>query len=110
FALQKQADAAAHLPKAFRLGQRRRTSDEVAQGIVELAFERGVAPQLPVRRFELVERRHERLRNVLAAELAEVAGAVGEQGHERLILSKSARSLPWSFTPGEVSTPLQRST
>ena len=56
-----------------RVGERRRTAHPVAQQAGELALERGIGARLEVRGLELAHRGHERLRQVLAPELAEPA-------------------------------------
>ncbi len=54
-----------------RVGERCRAADPVAQQARELALERGIGARLEVRDLELTDRGHERLRQVLATELAE---------------------------------------
>src|SRR5207244_8494720 len=57
-----------------RVGERRRASDPVAQQDRELLLERSVGARLEPGRLELGHRGHERLRQVLTAELAVPAG------------------------------------
>ena len=92
-----------------RLIQRRRPPGEVAQEQRELGPEVGGRPRLDPRRLELRERRHQRLRHVLAAV---GAVAVSERAHATLAstASKKARMRSWSLTPGADSTPLETST
>src|SRR3954451_18601183 len=107
-ALEEQPSHPADLREFLRLGERRRTSDEIGEDAVELFAELTVAPHFFVRRLELVERGHQGLGNELAAEFAEETAAVWKCRH-RLILSKSRSSFAWSLIPGADSTPLARS-
>src|SRR6185436_5447306 len=76
-ALQEQPEvAAAQARELRRLGDRRRAPDEFLEDAVELRAKRAVALQLPVRRLEFIERRHQRFGNEFPAELTEEAAPV----------------------------------
>src|SRR5207244_13495265 len=77
-ALEEQPDPAAQLRELRRLAQRRGAPDEVGQDVVQLAAKGAVAPHAAIGALELLERRHQRFRDVLAAEFAEVAVPVGK--------------------------------
>ena len=73
-------------PRAVRFGrevERGRAADVVAGEAVEQVLELRIVARFGVGRLQLVERRHQRLRRVLAAELAEPAVGVGQGGHDR---------------------------
>src|SRR5262249_13729805 len=108
--------------QAPRQVQRRRAADVVAQQSAELGLEGWIGARLEPRLLELRQRRHQRLRHVLAAVRPE---AMLDDAHTARSSSASAaassspaswtaianlRSFPWSFTPGPDSTPLATST
>ena len=74
-ALEEHAAQADGLREARRVRERRRAADPVAQNTVELTLERGVSAGLVPRGLEVGDGRHERLGEVLPAELAVPAGA-----------------------------------
>ena len=75
-ALQVDLRAAQALGEARGEVERRLAAGVLAQVVAHLAPEVAVAAQLRVRRLELEQRRHERLGDVAAAELAEVPRAI----------------------------------
>src|SRR5205085_8836258 len=99
-----------------------------------LGTECGIRPRLGEGRLQLLARRHQRLRDVLAAELAEppprrgrlhqlrharslrqsyapCSGSVSSTGGAAAFAAAmNARSLRGSFLPGDTSTPVQTST
>ena len=76
FALQEDPGAAGRLRQAPRLGDRRRAADVVLQQPIQLGAERGIVTHGKVCALELFDRLNERLRNVSAAEFAEVSTKV----------------------------------
>ena len=97
------------LAQPTRLIQRRRTPGEVAQQQRQLRAEVRRSPRLEPRLLQLAQRRHQRLRHVLAA-----IGAVAmrDRAHTATaaVASKNARIRSGSLTPGSDSTPLATST
>ena len=95
-ALEQQADA--ELPaEVVALGEDRRPAGVVAQHGVELGAEHRVGPRLAERRLQLLARRHQRLRDVAAAELAEAAARRGSpitrgSGRRNIIRRSSRRA------------------
>src|SRR5207302_8987692 len=77
-------------------GERCRAARVLAAEPVELLLEDRIAPRLGPARFELVERRDQRLGDVAAA-----VGAV-DPGRHRAASTK-ARTRSWSLIPGAVS-------
>src|SRR6185437_9483709 len=63
--------------------KRRRTADVLARITLELGAKGRVAPRRAVRALQLGQRRHQRLRNVAAAELAEASALIGVALHAR---------------------------
>ncbi len=61
--------------------KRRRASDELARTILQLGAKFWIAAGLLVGALELEQRRHQSFSDVLAAELAEVAAAIGNVLH-----------------------------
>src|ERR1051326_1520851 len=72
-ALEQQPEVTAEGRKLRSVAERRRTADVVLQDRVELAAKRLLAAQFSIGALEFVERGHESFRDVLAAELSEVA-------------------------------------
>src|SRR5206468_3070866 len=93
--------------------ERRRPPHVVAKQTGELVPEGGIAARLGVRRLQLSQRLHERLRHVSAAIRAEVPLLVGpRRGHlsASRTAAMKARTLSASLRPGAASTPLETST
>ena len=80
--LRKMRGAAGLLGEAFGLVERRRAADVVGGQLVDLGLEVGILPRLGVGGVELVERRHQGFRRVLAAEPAEAAVGIGHGGSD----------------------------
>ena len=81
FALEIDLRSAQARGKVRSMVERRGTPDEFARTMLQLALERGIAPRLLVGLLQLSQRRHQRLGDILAAELAEVAVAIGQTWH-----------------------------
>ena len=80
-----QVDARTAEPSRQVLGEieRRGTTDVFAQAATQLGLEARLTPPLPIGRFELEERGHQRLGNVAPAELPVMAVAIRHAWHCR---------------------------
>src|SRR5215207_3393209 len=124
-ALEEDARAAERFRQPFRLVQRRGPADIIAQQLHQLGAKLRIATRVQIRAFKFLDRRYQRLRNEASAEGAIVAAPIGVTASERRFdlchgfrarsagrissASNSARNLSWHFTPGEDSTPEERS-
>src|SRR5690606_15528644 len=97
--------------------ERRRPPDIVAQQHLELRPERRIAARCVPGRLQLDECRHQRLRHIAPAELAEPTGLYRCRAHPyrasflcSAAAATNARMRSADFSPGSVSTPLLVST
>jgi hypothetical protein len=74
--LQVNPRSAAEIGQVAREVQRRRAADIISRETIHHVLELGVAASVVVSGFQLVERRHQRLRRILAAELPKSATRV----------------------------------
>ena len=103
FALQVDPPTAA-LREVLGQVQRRRSAGVVLEQAVKLRHEAFVFLGVQKAGFDLMQRRHQRLRHVHASVLA-----IARRSDHARASSKNCSSLPWSLMPGRDSTPLQTS-
>ena len=96
-ALQEHAGETYCAGKTRGIGERRRPAHPVAQDPSELGLKSRVGASLEPRRLELRDRRHERLGEILAAELAV---STGLRCRDHTLTVRLIEAMPWMSGPG----------